>query len=134
MVYINSPQLKISLGNNIYTCSVYEFSYVLNKSSTGLSGKFPEKQQRMLSYGVNEFLCCLSACRCMGCVCVCRFRSVICSCCFYWINDARVAADDAAGVAELEADSPFLPLCLSFSSLPPVFYTIRSTLLLLLFF
>lgn len=73
---------------------------------------------------------------CVWGVCVCLFRSVICSCCFYWINDARVAADDAAGVAELEADSPFLPLCLclSFSSLPSVFYTIRSTLLLLLFF
>lgn len=66
-------------------------------------------------------------------VCVCVFRSVICSCCFYWINDARVAAD-AAGVAELKADfslSLSLPLSLSLS---PADCTIRSTLLLLLFF
>lgn len=69
---------------------------------------------------MNSYAACLTVGETMSlCVRVYVLGSVICSCCFYWINDARVAADSAAGVAELAADfalslslSLFLCLCL----------------------
>lgn len=80
------------------------------KSSTGLSSKFPKRHThtgRKCVHMVlmNSYAACLPVRVSMSlCLRVYVLVSVICSCCFYWINDARVAADSAAGVAELPAD------------------------------
>lgn len=82
------------------------------KSSTGLSSKFPVRyththtgRECVHMVLMNSYAACLPVRVSMSlCVRVYMLGSVICSCCFYWINDARVAADSAAGVAELPVD------------------------------